>query len=168
MVSEHIENEIWKFLFNTNTYVRYYEGLTNNYLKKYRWLRFWLLILAAGELGAVMKLLPNFLEIYFLTLLPFSIILLVALDFVTDFGRKASMLHVISMECSELEIEVHRLWTDRKSMEDEEAIEKISRISQKLLEATGKAGKFGIEDDTKLHEKSTREASEYLTNHYAT
>ena len=168
MASEHIENEIWKFLFNTNTYVRYYEGLTNNYLKKYRWMRYGLLILATVQLGAVMKLLPNFLEIYLLTLLPFSIIVLVAVDFVSDYGRKASMLHVISMECSELEIEVHRLWTDRKSIEDKEAIEKISRISQKLLQATGKAGKFGIEENSKLHEKSTRDASEYLTNHYAT
>lgn len=168
MVSKHIEDEIWKFLFNTNTYVRYYEKLTNSYLKKYRWLRFWLLVIAAGELGAVMELLPDFLKIYLLTLLPFSIIVLVAVDFVADYGRKASMLHVISMECSELEIEVHRLWTDRESIEDEEAIEKISRISQKLLESTGKAGKFGIEDDSKLHEISTKDASEYLTNHYAT
>ena len=167
MVSEHIENEIWKFLFNTNTYVRYYEGLTNNYLKKYRWMRYGLLILATAQLGAVMKLLPNFLEIYLLTLLPFSIILFVTLDSVTDYGRKASMLHVISMECSELEIDVHRLWTDRKSIEDKDAIEQISRISRKLLEVTGKTGKFGIEDNSKLHEKSTKDASEYLTNHYA-
>ena len=168
MVSKHIEDEIWKFLFHTNTYVRYYDGLANNHLKKYRWLRFWLLVFAAGELGAVMKLLPDFLEIYLLTLLPFSIIVLVAVDFVADNGRKASMLHVIGMECSELEIEVHRLWTDRERIEDDEAIERVSRVSQKLLESTGKAGKFGIEENSKLHEKSTKDATEYLTNHYAT
>ena len=168
MVSEIVADEIWKSLFNANRLVRYYEELTSSYQKKYRWLRLWLLIFAAGELGAVMKLLPNFLEIYLLTLLPFSIIVLVAVDFVTDYGRKASMLHVIGMECSELEFEVHRLWTDRASIEDEEAIDKISRISQKLLKSTGKAGKFGIEENSKLHEKSTKDASEYLTNHYAT
>lgn len=168
MVSEIVADEIWKSLFNANRLVRYYEELTNSYLKKYRWTRYGLLVMAAGQFGVLFELLPNPWGIFLLTLSPSLIILLVALDFVRDYGRKASMVHIISMKCSELENEIHRLWSDHDIIEDEEAIEKLSLISKQLLEATGKASEFGIEHSTKLNEKCAKEASQYLTNYYAT
>ena len=168
MVSEIVADEIWKSLFNANRLVLYYEKLTSSYQKKYRWTRYGLLVMAMCQLGVLFGLTPNPWEIFLLTLLPFLIISLVALDFVTDYGRKASMVHVISMKCSELENEIHRLWSDHDIIEDEEAIEKLSLISKQLLEATGKASEFGIEHSTKLNEKCAKEASQYLTNYYAT
>lgn len=168
MVSEIVADEIWKSLFNANRLVRYYEEMTSSYQKKYRWTRYGLLVMAMCQLGVLFELSPNPWEIFLLTLLPFLIISLVALDFVTDYGRKASMVHVISMKCSELENEVHRLWSDHDIIEDKEAIEKLSLISTQLLEATGKVNTFGIEHNSKLNEKCAKEASQYLTNYYAT
>ncbi len=168
MVSEIVADEIWKNLFNINRLVRYYEELTNSYLKKYRWTRYGLLVMATVQFGVLFELLPHPWVIFLLTLSSSLIILLVALDFVRDYGRKASVLHVISMKCSKLENDVQRLWLDHDIIEDEEAIEKLSLISKQLLETTGKASEFGIEHSAKLNEKCAKEASQYLTNYYAT
>ena len=168
VVSETVADEIWKTLFNTNRIVRYYGELTNSYLKKYRWIRYGLLVLATGQVGVLSISLPDTWGIFLLTLLPCLIILLVVLEFVTDYGRKASMSHVISMKCSEVENDIHRLWSDYDIIEDEEAVEKLSLISSQLWEATGKASEFGIVHNSRLNEKCAKQASQYLTNYYTT
>lgn len=166
MVSETIADEIWETLFNTNRLVRYYGQLTNSYLKRYRWIRYGLLVLAACQVLSIS--LPDTWGLFLLALLPCLIILLVVLEFVTDYGRKASMSHVISMKCSEVENDVHRLWSDYDAVEDEEAVEKLSLISSQLREATGKASEFGIVHNSRLNEKCAKQASQHLTNYYTT
>ena len=166
MVSETVSDEIWKTLFNTNRLVRYYGQLTTSYLKRYRWIRYGLLVLSAGQVGVLFELIPNPFGMYLLTLLPCLIILLVVLEFVTDYGRKASMSHVISMKCSEVEDDVHRLWSDYDIIEDEEAIEKLTLISSQLRETTGKASEFGIVHNSRLNEKCAKQASQHLTNYW--
>ena len=95
--------------------------------------------------------------------------LLVAWDFVTDYARKAAVLHAISLECSALEIEWRALWADvnEGNLDDAEARRENQRLVRRVLEVTERAGREGIREDRKLNEKCEKIAYRVTADRYA-
>ena len=86
-------------------------------------------------------------------------------DFVSDYAKKAAVLHAISVELSLLEIERAKLWAavNDPDTTDDEAQQISYRLARRLSEVTAWAGHADIREDRKLNEQC--EATTYNIMH---
>ena len=164
-VAEQIRNDVWGDLLNAARLVRYYESLADRHRRWHQRIRFVLFLAAASGVAALLDVLPEPLEL----VAGASIAVIVALDFMLDYGKKSAVLHAISIECSILENEWAELWTSVNidGIDDAKAISEGRRLSRRLLEVTARAGLVDVRDDPKLNERSMRDANEVIENRYA-
>lgn len=166
MVSEQTRSAVWHELLEVARLVRYYETLSDRHRKKHRWIRFLLLGATAGGIAALLELLRSELRLFASGLLA----LLVVWDAVSDYARKAAVLHAVSLECSRLEIEWRELWGDANDPEADEAHvrNEIRRLARRCSEVTGWAGHADIPEDRSLNEKCEAIAYTIEAERYAT
>ena len=108
--------------------VRYYESLADRHRRKHFWIRLVLLAAAASGIAALLDLFPEVVQIVAGGL----VALCVVWDFVSDYAKKAAILHAISIECSALEVEWQDLWGDLENIDDTEARQRNTRLSRRL------------------------------------
>ena len=101
MVTEQTRNYVWQELLDAARLVRYYEALSDRHRRNHSRVRFLLLAAATGSIAALLDLIPESTQLFTSA----WVALLVAWDFVSDYAKKAAVLHTISLECSALEIE---------------------------------------------------------------
>lgn len=165
MVSEQMRQAIWQDLLDVARLVRYYEALSNRHRLKHSLIQFLLLASAFSGIAALLKLLPEIVQLIAGGLIAF----LVAWDFVAGYARKAAVLHTINYECHALEIEWSELWAAINSAEvnDTEARERNKQLEEKFLSVTGWAGQADIRVDQKLNTKCEEVAYKVVAEQYA-
>ena len=162
MVSDQTRNTIWQGLLDMARLVRYYESLADRHRRKHFWIRVVLLAAAASGIAALLDLFPEVVQIVAGGL----VALCVVWDFVSDYAKKAAILHAISIECSALEVEWQDLWGDLENIDDTEARQRNTRLSRRLNEVTGWAGHTDIQEDPKLNEKCEAAAYRVMQDQY--
>ena len=164
MVAERTRNAIWQELLDVARLVRYYEALSDQHRRNHLIVRFLLLAAAAGGIAALLDLLPAMAQLVSGGL----VALLVAWDFVSDYAKKAAILHAISIECSVLEIEWQDLWLELETISDPEARRENTRLLRRIADVTGWAGHADIRENRKLNEECEKAACRVMTDRYAT
>ena len=168
MVTEQTRNAVWQELLDVARLVRYYEALSDRHRRNHIIVRFLLLVAAASGIAALLDQLPAIAQLIAGGL----IAVLVVWDFVSDYAKKAAVLHVISLECSALEVEWRELWADINDNEsnttDAEARGKNRKLALRISEVTGWAGHADIREDRKLNEKCEETAYRVVADWYAT
>ena len=162
MITDHTRNDVWQGLLDIARLVRYYEALSDRHRRHHFAIRLLLLIAATGGVAALLELLPDGIQILSGAL----VAVLVALDFVTDYAKKAAVLHAISIECSALEIEWEDLWGNLENLGDAEARENHAGLSRRLVHVTGAAGHADIREDRKLNEHCEAAAYQVIQDQY--
>lgn len=163
MVTEQTRNAIWQELLDVARLVRYYEALSDQHRRNHLIIRFLLLAAAAGGIAALLDLLPAMAQL----VAGGVIALLVAWDFVSDYAKKAAILHAISTECSAMEIEWQALWLELENISDADARRENTRLSRRIADVTGWAGQADIREDRKLNEECEKAAYLVVTDRYA-
>ncbi len=165
MVTDQVRSIVWQEYLDAARLVRYYEALSDKYRRNHFIVRFLLLAAAAGGIAALLELLPAIAQL----IATAFVALIVVWDFVSDYARKAAVLHAISIECSELETDWQELWTEIN--EDEistaEVLWKKSRLSRRILGVTSWAGVADIRENQKLNEKCAESAYRVMVDRYA-
>ena len=155
MVTEQTRNSVWREFTDQERLVRYYEALSEKYLKWHFWTRFVLSLAAIGGIGALLTKLPDIVQ----QIAGVLVILVIVWDLVQAPARKAAILHTISIECSRAQIEFKELWaeidTNAEASEDE-IRSKLSRLERRVLEVTSWAGHAGVQAHPKLNEQAER------------
>ena len=165
MVSDHIRNEVWQHLLDIARLVRYYAALSDRYRRNYTIIRFLLYAAAASGVAAFLDVLPPIAQL----ISGGVIALIVTWDFVSDYGKKAAVLHAISLQCGELLNEWQDLWigVDDGTMTNEEVIERNRQLIQRMTSVTGGVGYAGIPEDQKLNEECAAQAYKVAEERYA-
>ena len=165
MVTEQTRNYVWQELLDAARLVRYYEALSDRHRRNHSRVRFLLLAAATGSIAALLDLIPEITQLFTSA----GVALLVAWDFVSDYAKKAAVLHTISLECSALEIEFQGLWleTDNPKASDNEIRSKGKQLERRMLEVTGWAGNADVREDSKLNEKCEVIANQIMVDKYA-
>ena len=165
MVSDQTRNAVWQDLLDAARLVRYYDALSDRYRRNHAVVRFLLLAAAAGGIAALLDLLPAIAQLIAGGL----VALLVAWDFVSDYARKAAVLHAIGLECGELENEWRELWAEVNDSEadEAEARRRSRQLARKLLNATGWAGYADIPENRRLNEECEKAAHRVVADRYA-
>ena len=160
MVSDQTRNDIWQELLDVTRLVRYYGALSDRHRRNHSTIRFLLLAAAAGGIAALLDLLPQIVQLIAGGL----IALVVAWDFVSDYAKKAAVLHTINIECGLLEIEWRELWNEAN---DAEVREKNRRLSERISYVTARAGDANIPENRKLNEECAKAAYRVVADQYA-
>lgn len=165
MVSEQTRNDVWQELLDVTRLVRYYGALSDRHRRNHTAVRFLLLAAAAGGIAALLDLLPQIVQLVAGGL----IALLVAWDFVSDYAKKAAVLHTIDIECGLLEIEWRELWNEANDPEasDAEVREKNRRLAERISYVTARAGDADIPENRKLNEECAKAAYRVVADQYA-
>lgn len=165
MVSDQIRNEVWQDLLDVTRLVRYYAALSDRYKRNYNIVRGLLLIAATSGIAAFLDALPPIAQL----ISGVGIALIVAWDFVSDYGRKAAVSHAIRLQCGELENEWRDLWrnVDDGTIANEEALHSNRQLLQRITSLTGNAGYADIREDHKLNETQAADAYKIMEERYA-
>ena len=165
MVTDQVRSIVWQEYLDAARLVRYYEALSDKYRRNHFIVRFLLLAAAASGIAALLEILPAIAQL----IATAFVALIVVWDFVSDYARKAAILHAISTECSELETEWQELWTEIN--EDEigtaEVLWKNRRLSRRIFGVTSWAGVADIRENQKLNEKCAESAYKIMVDRYA-
>ena len=165
MVTDQMRSIVWRDYLDAARLVRYYEALSNKYRRNHLVVRFLLLVAAASGIAALLELLPAIAQMFAAGLVAF----VVAWDFVSDYAKKAAVLHTISIECSELESEWQRLWVEinEDTLSTAEVLRRNNRLSRRILGVTSWAGLADIRENQKLNEKCAESAYRVMVDRYA-
>ena len=166
MVTDQTRNAVWQELLDAVRLVRYYEALSDRYRRNHWAVRFVLLVAASSEIVALLALLPENMRQSVQLAAAGFIALTVAWDFVSDYARKAAVLHAISMECSAVEIELKSLWGEIESISDDEAQRRNTQLMRRISDATGWAGQADIREDSELNRKCATTAYNVMEDQY--
>lgn len=166
MVNDNLRKEIWYGLYDSVRCSRYYSALTDRYQRNQTIIRIALLIVACGGMVAFFDLLSMHwygrVEPIFGLLLAVT----VAVDFYFDFGKKATELHVVTMECINIENQYRTLWRHHRNLNDEAAEKKLLELDSKLLQITSMSKKIGVQTNKSLHDRCADSAYAILENEY--
>ena len=165
MVSDRTRNEVWQQLLDAARLVRYYDSLADRNHRKDSALRYLLLASAASGVAAVLELLPGIAQLIAGALIG----LLVIWDIVVDYGRKAAVLHVIGLECQEIEGDLEKLWleVDDADADEEDLRSKTNALGRKLTHVTSWARHVNVREHSKLNEECAAAAYQVAADRYA-
>ena len=165
MVSDEIRNEIWQDFLDVTRLVRYYGALSDRYKRNYNIVRVLLFAAATSGIAAFLDALPPIAQL----ISGVGIALIIAWDFVSDYRRKAAVLHAIRLQCGELENEWRALWrsVDDGTIANEEATKKNRQLLQRITSLIGNAGYADIREDHKLNETQAADAYKFMEERYA-
>ena len=172
MVSDQTRNMVWQEFLDVARNVRYYEKLSNRYRKYHHRVRFLILASAVSGIANLLDLPLEFIQGPFRELIQLAvsgfIALLVVWDFVADYGKKAEVLHIVSLQCSDLESQWDRLWAELHDEEsdDTEIRRKNRRLSERLSTVTGWAGLVNVQDDEELNSVCEKDAYRVMDSRY--
>ncbi len=151
MITELERRQIWNKFYNVNRCARYFEELAGIYQLANHFLRFMLLLPLFGGIALFLKLLPEEVQIY----IGAGIAILVALEMSFNVSKNATVLHLISVECSKLEEEIQKLWLDANSenIDREILMARYIELSHKLVDITCKSDDALIYKFKRLNKK---------------
>ena len=165
MVSDEIRNEIWQDFLDITRLVRYYGALSDRYKRNYNIVRVLLFAAATSGIATFLAALSPIAQL----ISGVGIALFTAWDFVSDYGRKAAVLHAIKLQCGELENEWRALWrsVDDGTITNEDAKKENRQLLQRITSLISNAGYADIREDHKLNETQAANAYKTMEERYA-
>ena len=90
-------------------------------------------------------------------------------DSISDYAKKAAVLHAISLECSALENEWRELWLDIENEATDEADVRArnNRLARRMDDVTAWAGHADIRENARLNEECEAAAYRVVADRYA-
>ncbi len=166
MVSDQVRNDVWYCLLDVARLVRYYAALSDRYKRNYKIVRVLLFAAATSGIAAFLDALPPIAQL----ISGGGIAVIIVWDMVSDYGRKAAILHAISLQCGDLEDDCHDLWRniDNATITNEEAIHRSRQLDRRITNVTSGAGYADIPEDKKLNERCRDDADSVMEHKYAT
>ena len=167
MITEKTRREVWVELLEISRTCRYYEALQTQFTLKHQGLRVVTLVIISVGLAGVLDLIPG-LPAAGNAVIAAIIAILMILESVANYSKKAAIAHAIYFRCSQLRVEVQGLWD---TVEDEDAEDQKIRTSIRALALQSKevenwVGFGDIHVDKKLNERTTKEAYDYAQERY--
>ena len=166
-VSETTRREVWNEFLDAARLMRYYAELSDRHRRRRQYVQWLLLFLALGGVSHFLDLLPDSAD-WIAGLTSIGIAAAVAWDFMADDAKKAAVLHSISVECGDIEMQWRELWLaiDQEQTSDEEVRRRFRDLSDRLLRTTSRAGEIEVQEDSRLNEASTKIAYQVMTDRY--
>ena len=157
MVSDATRNAVWQSYLDVVRLTYYYEVLSDRYQRIYLMVRFAMLLFVIMSVASSFMSLPQ--PVSAIILVGITAIL-VALDYVGDFARKAALLHGISSQVRRLGFEWELLWIgiDDADAENNATRQKNAQLQRLVTEAAERASEAGITIDDKLNQKCMEKA----------
>ena len=170
MQNPTIRNAVWDALLEAEQHFRYYGDLAERHRRRHRALRYFLLFAAIGGISSLLDFLPA----QFSWISEVSAVLIVALviwDFMAEDGRKADVLHAISIECGQYELRLrHLIYSiDAGIADDPETIaQELKDIESAINQITARAGYADIPEHKRLTDKAWKESVKVVPGRFAT
>ncbi len=157
MVSDATRNAVWQGYLDVVRLTYYYEVLSDRYQRIYLTVRFAMLFFVIVSVASSFMSLPQ--PVTAIILVGITAIL-VALDYVGDFARKAALLHGISSQVRRLGFEWEALWLgiDEADTEDKATRQKNVELQRLVTDVAERAGEAGITINNKLNQKCMEKA----------
>ena len=163
MVSDQTRNDVWQELLDSDRLVRYYEALANQYQRKHLLTLLLLGVGAASSFAAFLNLFPEVIQ-----LVASALVGIVAVwMFIADYAKKAAVAHDIGFQCRRLDVQWKDLWAAVERIDEEEARQRLSELSNQMNIATQRSGDAGLVDNRRLNEKSEALAFKTVQERYA-
>ena len=88
------------------------------------------------------------------------VLVAIVLDYALDFGKKASVMHVIGLECKRIQNAYHDLWeqVNDSNPEEQEIRQENRKLADLLTEVAGWAGFVDLYEGSKLNDKCRKAA----------
>lgn len=161
-----VYNELWQSYWDAESLARYYEAV---YKKLQRWNLVGTFILGVSGTGAAITLIAGLPKEFQAVIGGLLAIVSVGM-FVSALSTKAAVAHSISVQCSGLALEFKTLFYEYRSndFESDYAMKEWSKLVERLMNVTSKAGAIGLTTDDKLITKSYETASKVIRLSHAT
>ena len=169
MVSELTRNMVWQEILDVERLSRYYDRLSDKYRTKHWIVRFLILISAASGVVNLQNLLFEDWQDTGAVFFDASIAILVAWDFMANYGKKSETLNAISFECHQLWTDWNQLWTELHDdgVSETEIRDRDKRLADRLSMITNWSGLVDIPQDVGLNEECEKEAYEIVRGRFA-
>ena len=132
-VTEHTKDRLWQDMLDLARLTRYYEFQTNDLTRNHRIARLMLLVGAGATLTLAVGDLPAWVGV------SGSAILLVttAVEFIWDWGTRASLSHAINLECCVIEKDYEDLWSrvSTGQVDEAECLQRVNQFSLRVIAA---------------------------------
>ena len=153
----------WQSFMDAARLVRYYEALSTRYRSKHKLVMVILAASAASGIAALLGLLPADAQIVIS-----ACVALVAIWLVSDYARKAAVLHTVSVQCSRLYVQYEQLWAriDEADRGNEAVLCSLESLDREIGEVTGHVGYADISPDER-NIKTTAAAYKVMADQYA-
>ena len=169
MRDDSLWTAVWQALLDAERFGRYYGSRSQAHRRTHRVLRSILLFAAVGGVASFLDILPLETELVS-SVASIVIIGLVIWDFMADDGKKAAVLHAISIECGEYCLRLSSLWGSLNHPEgaDETAIRmELRAIEDGMLRVTARAGYADIREHDRDNERAAAEACQVVVARFA-
>ena len=167
IVSDATRNDTWHLLLDLEHQVRYYGALADDYSKRYRVLRFMLLLGVLIE-GIGLYFLSGDAELLlgFGGAGAFFLGFLTVYDAVTNYPEVAASLRTASIQCDDLKTDAERLWRDIETyrITDQEAENRYAALKNSWARATNR---LTLEVHDHNNVRAAEEAYQIITDRYA-
>ena len=170
MADSNLRLAVWQTLLDAARFERYYGIRAEVHRRNHRILRFVLLFSAVGGVVRFLGIFPPDIANPVAEVAGIFIIAIVIWDFMEDYGKKAVILHSISIECAEYELRLRSLWMSLNSGEDvaEPAIRaELRTIEDGMLRRTAHAGQANIAEHDGDNQRAAREAYQVMVDRFA-
>ena len=186
MIEPNLRNALRQAMLDAERLGRYLGSLAEVHRRGHRNLRFILLFAAVGGITGIVEILPVSWAAAAVVVSSISGIVIIALviwDFMAEDGKKAAILHAISIEFGEYELRLRSLWlalnriepangdeeewTAQRIKMDHEVQAEIRAIEDGMLRATARAGYADISEDERANQRATDEAYQVVEARFA-
>lgn len=170
MVDANLRLAVWQTLLDAARFERYYGSRAEAHRLYHRILRFVLLFSAVGGVARFLDIFPPAIADPVAEVAGIVIIAIVIWDFMEDYGKKAVILHSISIECAEYELRLRSLWMSMNSGEDvvEPAVRaELRTIEDGMLRLTAHAGQANIAEHDGDNQRAAQEAYQVMSDRFA-
>ncbi len=133
-VTEHTKDRLWQDMFDLARLTRYYEFQTNHLVRNHRIVRLVILLGSGATLTLALGRLPEWIGIVGSA----TLLVATAVEFIWDWGTKASLSHAINLECCVIEKDYEDLWSQVSNGQigDKECLGKVNQLSLRVIAAS--------------------------------
>ena len=163
-VKTHTRDRIWQEMLDVARYIHYYETLTNRYARFSRIIRAVIFVGAALSIGLSLDVLPRPEGVAAGVVAASALLVATIVDFVWDWGTRASVSHAINIECHIIQTEYTSLWSmvETGMIGDSEAQSKSSQLVLRTIAATAQLS----ETHRKLNATAQKAAYENVSSRW--
>lgn len=169
MVSDLTRNMVWQEMLDVARLIRYYEALFDRYRRYNFCVRLLLLASAAGEIASLLKLLPLPYREAAIAIFSALIAVIVVVDFLADFGKKAEVLRTVGFHCRDLESQWHLLWSELHDdgSTDDDVRTRNRQLAEKISTVTEWVDMASIPRNEKVNVESEKAAHQIVRERFA-